>query len=133
MLSDEFIRSNYLYIRLSQMQHKILLVDDEHDIAIILAEMLKTAGFGVDCFTDPALALEHFNKHSPDYSLGLFDIKMSSLDSGIELANVVHQTRPDIAIMLMTAFDLEVYDPPPFIKKEDVIKKPFGKRNCSKQ
>ena len=110
------------------MQYKILLVDDEHDIATILAEMLKSASFDVDYFTDPALALEHFNKHSPDYSLVFSDIKMSSTDSGIELANAMHRIRPDIAIMLMTAFDLEVYDLPPFIKKEDVIKKPFGKK-----
>jgi DNA-binding NtrC family response regulator len=110
------------------MQHRILLVDDEHDIAMILAEMLKSASFDVDYFTDPALALEHFSKHSPDYSLVLSDIKMSSTDSGIELANAVHQIRPEIAIMLMTAFDTEAYDLPPFIKKEDVIKKPFGKK-----
>lgn len=108
--------------------HRILLVDDEHDIAMILAEMLKSASFDVDYFTDPALALEHFNKHSPDYSLVLSDIKMSSADSGIELANAVHKKRPDIAIMFMTAFDMEVYDMPAFIKKEDVIKKPFGRK-----
>jgi DNA-binding NtrC family response regulator len=108
--------------------HRMLLVDDEHDIAMILAEMLKTASFDVDYFTDPALAREHFNKHSQDYSLVLSDIKMSSADSGIELANAVHKIRPDIAIMLMTAFDTEVYDLPAFIKKEDVIKKPFGRK-----
>ena len=107
--------------------HRILLVDDEHDIAIILAEMLKSASFDVDYFTDPALALEHF-RHSPDYSLVISDIKMSSADSGIELANAVHKIRPGIAIMLMTAFDTEVYDLPAFIKKEDVIKKPFGRK-----
>ncbi|SRR5581483_1102532 len=110
------------------MQHRIMLVDDEYDIALVLAEILKSASFVVDAFTDPASALEHFSSHSADYSLVLSDIKMSSADSGIELANAMHKVRPGIAIVLMTAFDIEVYDLPPFIKKGDVIKKPFGKK-----
>lgn len=110
------------------MQHRILLVDDEQDIVTVLAEMLKSASFDVDYFTDPATALEHFNRHYADYSLVLSDIKMSSTDSGIELAIAMHRARPDIVIVLMTAFDIEVYNLPPFIKKQDVIKKPFGKK-----
>jgi len=110
------------------MQHRILLVDDEQDIVTVLAEMLKSARFDVDYFTDPATALEHFNRHYVDYSLVLSDIKMSSTDSGIELAIAMHRARPDIVIVLMTAFDIEVYNLPPFIKKQDVIKKPFGKK-----
>ena len=40
------------------MMARILLVDDEKDIARTLQLMLEHYGFDVDAFTDPAMALQ---------------------------------------------------------------------------
>ena len=41
---------------------KILIVDDEPDICLTLANVLEGDGFVVDTFDDPLLALENFRK-----------------------------------------------------------------------
>ena len=39
---------------------RVLLVDDERDISIILSRGLEGQGFDVSFFNDPSVALEHF-------------------------------------------------------------------------
>ena len=59
-----------------------MLVDDEHDNKQIFTMGLQDAGFEVDAYTDPELALSAFK---PDYyDLLLLDIKMPKID-GYEL------------------------------------------------
>ena len=53
---------------------KILVVDDEPDICLTFANVLKGNGFVVDTFDDPLLALQDFRKDS--YDLLIIDIKM---------------------------------------------------------
>ena len=60
----------------------ILLVDDEHDNNSIFTIGLQDAGFEVDSYNDPEMALSAFK---PDYyDLLLLDIKMPKMD-GYEL------------------------------------------------
>jgi PleD family two-component response regulator len=40
----------------------ILAVDDEPDMTTLLKMALECAGFGIEIFNDPLLALESFNK-----------------------------------------------------------------------
>jgi DNA-binding response OmpR family regulator len=59
------------------LKSRILLVDDEHDNKQIFTMGLQDAGFEVDAYTDPELALSAFK---PDYyDLLLLDIKMQVL------------------------------------------------------
>ncbi len=53
---------------------RILVVDDESDICITLANLLEGDGFVVHTFDDPLLALENFREHL--YDLLILDIKM---------------------------------------------------------
>ena len=53
---------------------KILIVDDEPDICLTLANVLEGNGFVVDTFDDPLLALQDFRKDM--YDLLILDIKM---------------------------------------------------------
>ena len=88
--------------------NKILLVDDEYDIALAFSLGLQSGGFSVDLFNNP----------------------MPEMD-GIELAQKIKDKDKKIKICLITAFDLE--DPrikefsPCIIKKpismDDLIKK----------
>jgi two-component system, OmpR family, response regulator ChvI len=61
---------------------RILLVDDEHDNNSIFTIGLQDAGFEVDTYNDPELALSSFK---PDYyDLLILDIRMPKMN-GYEL------------------------------------------------
>ena len=47
----------------------ILIVDDEFDIISIFKQALKKKGFHVFGFTDPLLALEHFQINAKRYGM----------------------------------------------------------------
>jgi DNA-binding response OmpR family regulator len=64
------------------LKSRILLVDDEHDNSSIFTIGLRDAGFEVDSYNDPELAISSFK---PDYyDLAILDIKMPKM-SGYEL------------------------------------------------
>lgn len=88
------------------MQIHIMAVDDEPDILKIVEISLAKWGYAVDAFTDPLAALDHFRDNSSKYSLILTDIRMPGM-SGAELARRAKKIRPDIKVMVMTAFEVD--------------------------
>lgn len=106
---------------------KIMVIDDELDILHIVRLYLEKWGFKVETFSDPTVALQHFRKNPEDYSLCLLDIRMPEM-SGIALTTMMRKTKPDIKILIMTAFEMvaeELKPSLPTIKREDLIQKPF--------
>ena len=83
----------------------ILIVEDEIELASLYREFVNDLGYDVDSFTDPSLALEHFDYSSKEYSLVLTDLRMASM-SGIELALKMREINDTMKIFLMTAFDV---------------------------
>jgi DNA-binding response OmpR family regulator len=63
--------------------NKILLVDNEPDIALAFKIGLEDNGFTVDAFNDPLEALSNFK--ADFYDLLLLDIKMPTMN-GIEIS-----------------------------------------------
>ena len=112
---------------MSPDDQKIMVVDDEADILTVLEIYLKKWGFQVDSFASPMQALEHFEKNTHLYSVVLTDIRMPGM-SGLELAAKMLKIKPDIRIILMTAFDIqqaELAKGLPMVTHQDVIEKPF--------
>jgi DNA-binding NtrC family response regulator len=83
----------------------ILAVDDEFDIVTLIKHSLQKHDLNVFAFTDPFLALEHFNLNSKDYILVLSDIRMPGM-SGFEFVRKVRAVHPTIKILLMSAFEI---------------------------
>jgi CheY-like chemotaxis protein len=108
------------------MQVRIVAVDDESDILKIVEISLAKWGYAVDAFTDPVAALDHFRVNASEYSLILTDIKMPGM-SGSELAKRVKKIRPDIKVMVMTAFevDRDLRTALPSIERHGFLQKPF--------
>src|ERR1700730_14522231 len=82
---------------------RILLVDDEPDIAHSLKAGLERKGFVVDAFTDPQLALAHYKPNS--YDLLLIDVRMSKLN-GFELVREIRKTDTQVEVWFLTAFEV---------------------------
>jgi DNA-binding response OmpR family regulator len=89
---------------------KILLVDDEPEITSLFRIGLEDAGFAVDTFNDPLLALKTFeqdnNQKKPSYALALLDIRMPKMN-GIELFKEIRKINDKIKVCFVTAFDIQ--------------------------
>ena len=87
-------------------ESKIMVVDDDFDITALVKITLQKNGFkNVFAFTKPLLALEHFKINHKDYCLVIADIRMPEIN-GFEFARSVSQMKPEIKVLLMTAFDV---------------------------
>jgi two-component system cell cycle sensor histidine kinase/response regulator CckA len=89
-----------------ERESKIMVVDDDFDITTLVKITLEKNGFkNVFAFTKPLLALEHFKINLKDYCLVIADIRMPEMN-GFEFAREVSRVKPEIKILLMTAFDI---------------------------
>jgi DNA-binding response OmpR family regulator len=104
---------------------RILLVDDEPDIVVVLKEGLKIKGFEVDGFTDPRLAMEQFK---PDYyDFIICDIKMPHM-TGFQLVRKLREQDTSAKVYFLSAFDIyekEAQTIFPTLGSKSFIKKPI--------
>jgi DNA-binding NtrC family response regulator len=89
----------------STNQMMVQIVDDEFDILNVLKLYLQQLGLNVFGFTDPYLALEHFQINCKDYILVVSDIRMPGMN-GFEFVRNIREIKPDVKVLLMTAFDI---------------------------
>jgi DNA-binding NtrC family response regulator len=83
----------------------ILVLDDEPDITTVITTSLTKNGFNVCGFTNPFLALEHFQMSFKGYSIILSDIRMPGMN-GFEFVKKSREIKPEVKVLLMTAFDI---------------------------
>ncbi|MBM7648338.1 two-component system response regulator (stage 0 sporulation protein F) [Bacillus ectoiniformans] len=83
------------------MNKKILIVDDQFGIRILLNEVLQKEGYTTFQAANGVQALEIANEHSPD--LVLLDMKIPGMD-GIEILKRMKQKDADIRVIIMTAY-----------------------------
>ncbi len=77
-----------------------MYVDDEPDMTDMLKMALEHAGFSVDIFNDPLIALERFEPNL--YDLVILDDMMTKMN-GIELHNQLKQIDPSTRVCFLTA------------------------------
>lgn len=81
-------------------ERKLLVVEDEPLMASLLAESLTAANFRVETALDAGKARRAIDRFDPD--ILLLDISLGDGPSGVHLAHAVNETRPDIAILILT-------------------------------
>lgn len=79
---------------------KILIVDDEPDIALILKLHLEDAGYQTAWAADGEAALDLIHSHA--FPLVLMDIRMPGI-SGLDVLLQLRDERSDISVIMMTA------------------------------
>ena len=82
---------------------RILIVDDEQDIARSLKAGLEKKGFVVDAFSDPQQALDSYKPNL--YDLLLIDIRMPKLN-GFELVRSIKKKDGNALVWFLTAFEM---------------------------
>jgi two-component system response regulator (stage 0 sporulation protein F) len=83
------------------VSEKILIVDDQFGIRILLNEVFQKEGYNTFQAANGFQALEIVDKHSPD--LVLLDMKIPGMD-GIEILKRMKAVDQDIQVIIMTAY-----------------------------
>ncbi|MBY0145271.1 MULTISPECIES: response regulator [Bacillaceae] len=83
------------------MKEKILIVDDQFGIRILLNEVFSKEGYQTFQAANGIQALDIVTKHDPD--LVLLDMKIPGMD-GIEILKRMKVIDPDIRVIIMTAY-----------------------------
>jgi len=83
-----------------QDRRRLLIVEDEHLVALFLKETLEGAGFEVATAPNAIEALKIAKKFDPD--IAVLDINLGEGPTGVELAFVLDKKQPGIALLILT-------------------------------
>ena len=101
------INDNTLSSKASNSQHKIMIVDDNQDIARLFAITLQDNGFVVDVFNDPLYALSNYKAGL--YDLLLLDIRMPGMN-GYELYQKIKDIDDKAQVCFISAYEESLND-----------------------
>jgi DNA-binding NtrC family response regulator len=110
------------------MAHRILIVDDELDMLMLLRMMIEdSTEYEVETTNNPSEAIKMLKEKNID--LVISDLKMPGMD-GIELFDELREVSPDVPVIIITAYgSLELADEAMKKGVADFITKPFRKDN----
>ena len=102
---------------------KVLIVDDEPLLLMVVAETLRDAGFTVWEASSSASAISILKEHS-DIDLLISDIKMPGMN-GYQVVDLGLTIRPKLKILLMTGYAQEPMPKTANYTGVQVLHKPF--------
>lgn len=93
---------------------RILVADDEEDMAVIIRERLEANGHQVAWASDGGVAWEMFQKN--EYDLVILDVRMPVFD-GFKVCEMIRgSSRPGVPVLFMSAY----------VKADELRKKTHG-------
>jgi CheY-like chemotaxis protein len=84
-------------------EKRVLIVDDEPEIGLLIKELLEIEGLQVDAETDPLAALAHFRADPRRYFIIISDLAMPEM-SGFEFCRHVRRVHPQIPLILWSGY-----------------------------
>lgn len=82
------------------MSHRILFVEDEADLTLIVADTLKSQGYDVVTAADGAEGLDKFRQNGADIVIA--DVMMPKMD-GFSLSRAIRKLSPSVPLLFLTA------------------------------
>lgn len=108
------------------INRRILIVDDNRELAENLAEILEMEGLEALVMDDPHAVLDALRGHAGlHFDAALLDVRMPGID-GIDLLRELASFAPDAIYLLMTAFTKEERLAQRDTRVRRVLAKPFG-------
>jgi|SRR6187402_514015 len=108
----------------------VSIIDDDPSTTLFFREALKEfTGITAVAFTDPILALEHFQKYDYTYVLVISDYKMAALNGMEFLKKIKEYTRFVRTILITAAFRMDDNLFQKYTKKKIIdgfVQKPIG-------
>ena len=90
---------------MNRLGNKILLVEDDADLAELFSQALTRGGYTVDKFTNPVEACSSFEVNPTKYRLVISDVRMPEM-TGLQLVKKINEINKDVKVLLMSAFEL---------------------------
>ena len=108
------------------MNNKILFVEDEKDLALIVADTLRGQGYEVITADDGVAGLDRFKSEGADIIVA--DVMMPKMD-GFSMAKEIRELSPTVPLLFLTAKStIDDVEEGFEIGANDYIKKPFELR-----
>jgi DNA-binding NtrC family response regulator len=105
---------------------RILVVDDDSDIRVMLYDLLTSEGYDVVTFEKPMEALARTAEYAPD--IILLDLRMPEI-SGLDLLPMLKQAAPEAGVIIVSAYgNWDFYVQARELGAHEMVTKPF----CSK-
>lgn len=82
---------------------RVMIVDDDPQVCVYVALVLKRLGFQSSANTNPVEALEELLANPAEYRVLLTDQRMPEL-SGLDLINRLWAAHPDFPVVLMSGY-----------------------------
>jgi CheY-like chemotaxis protein len=103
----------------------ILVVEDQHEVRVLSAQMLAEQGYKVLEAPDGQSALELFERHKDEIDLLLTDVVMPGI-SGRVVADRIREARPETRVLFMSGYtDDEIMHQGIYHDLVDFLPKPF--------
>ena len=110
------------------MGDKILFVEDEEDLTLIVADTLRGQGYEVITAADGMEGLEKFKTITADIVIA--DVMMPKMD-GFTMAKEIRKLSPTVPLLFLTAKStIDDVEEGFAIGANDYLKKPFELREC---
>ncbi len=109
-----------------EYRNKVLIVDDNKSIRVLLQHLLKDAGYETVCLSDGEAAYHCLSNSSDDFKIAIIDLEMPVM-GGIEVVRKIRSKGIFLPVIAMTAKMLEDscwnYGMPGF---DGLVTKPFA-------
>jgi two-component system, NtrC family, response regulator HydG len=102
---------------------RIMIVDDDQDLAESLADLLQVHGYDVDIAKDGRDALEH--ARAQDFDITLMDVRMPVMN-GVDSFLAIRKIKPQARIVMMTGFKEPILAKATAAGAEGPLQKPFS-------
>lgn len=120
------MKARYSQSKPITMGNRILLVEDEEDLALIVADTLRGQGYEVSMAADGMAGLEKFRSEGADIVVA--DVMMPKMD-GFSMAKEIRKLSPLVPLLFLTAKStIEDVEAGFEIGANDYLKKPFELR-----
>jgi len=113
---------------LKDMTHKprLMLIEDEEDLRILLESILQQADFLVDSFDDGRSALKAYEKDPQQFDLVITDLGLPDF-KGTTVVKKIYEIRPEQKLLVMTGYlSNEMFDSLKELGINDFMRKPFS-------
>src|SRR5262245_1670474 len=110
----------------------VLVVDDEPAVLDTVRDGLAAHGYQVLTAASPDAAIQVAQAHAGTITLALIDVVMPGM-SGPQVAQRLHETRPELKILFMSGFSTEVVVVHGLTEGDPLLVKPFSLATLSRK
>ncbi|MFQ6112451.1 MAG: response regulator [bacterium] len=87
------------------MQHRILIIEDQKEVALVLQEYLNEHGFLTEVATNGREAIKKFRIRA--FDVLLTDFRLPDLD-GISVVNTCRKLSPKVRVIYLTGYNMQL-------------------------